>query len=213
MRKGDQTVTGEGHGRLRTMRCPIMNSARLDTRRAGPFAVILAMFVVAACAVDGRHDLHLTGGVWKLSRVAIAASASATDVPHDEQWRYTVEFEPDAEIAVGLQCGEMAVFPTGTYTAASSPGSMTITLEPSSSLACPQDPLAGAFLEKLRTVTSFEVGGGDDVVSKCSNNPDEIPYPIESGMLGMCWTEGTEPYLLLTQSDGGTMTFVHLPGF
>ena len=124
------------------------------------------LLVAAACS----SSTSLTGGAWKLTGFTEGVPASANVVPDADQSKYTVTFNADDNVAVVADCNNSS----GTYTAASSPGAMTITLGPTTLAFCPEGSLSDAFLAKLGLVASYAYDGSD---------------------------------LILTQSDGGTMSF------
>ncbi len=136
------------------------------------------LLLAAACsssnaspsAAASTSGASLTGGTWKLTGFTEVSPGAANVIPSAEQARYTITFNADMSVAILADCNNV----TGTYTAASAPGAMTITLGASTKVACADDSLSDQFLAKLALVASYAYDGSD---------------------------------LILTQSDGGTMSF------
>lgn len=119
------------------------------------------MFRAAGTAAAPEGGLEgapaLTGVTWQWTETATASTATAVADPT----RYAVVFNDDGTANITADCNSVL----GTYTTAED-GSLTITLGPSTLVACPEDSQATEFLAGLGTAGNYSFDGADLVVGQ-----------------------------------------------
>jgi len=102
----------------------------------------------------------LTGTTWEwVETVGATESVAAADPT-----RYTITFNEDGSAAIKGDCNTVL----GTYTTAED-GTLTITLGPSTLMACPEDSQAQPFLAGLAAAASYSFDGGDLLIDQAAD--------------------------------------------
>src|SRR5262245_60381384 len=121
------------------------------TRRARALvACALAVSLLGAC---GGGTSGLVGPTWEWTRLTETAPLAHVDVP--DPARYTLTFADDGSFQAVADCNTVA----GTYE--TDDDGITLTLGPSTLVACPDDSLGDRYVALLHTVTTFGVGGDE----------------------------------------------------
>ena len=131
---------------------------RLAHRHLAIVLVLAATFLVAGCDLLGGGSDGLTGKTWQWVASTTTAPASQSVVPDPEN--YTIEFMDDGTFAARVDCNQVA----GEYMSPGG-GAMTITPGPSTLVACPEGSLADLYLAGLATTESYEIAGGELVLT------------------------------------------------
>ncbi len=112
--------------------------------------VLLAtLFVVAACGASTSGQT-LTGKSWIWASASGDSPGELKEIPNPE--RYTIEFKTDGTFSAKADCNQV----NGQYTSTDN-GDMTITLGPSTLVACPANSLADDFVTGLSGVTAWDI--------------------------------------------------------
>ncbi len=121
-------------------------------------AAVLAVALVAAACGGGDDDPspagELQGVVWEWQ--GSQYSDDSTSDPDDPS-RYTVEFGEDGTVSIKADCNQVG----GTYEV--NEGSLTITLGPSTKVACPPDSLDTEFLRDLEGAAGYFFGDAGEL--------------------------------------------------
>jgi|WetSurMetagenome_2_1015567.scaffolds.fasta_scaffold224950_2 heat shock protein HslJ len=107
--------------------------------------------LVAACGIGGNG---LTGKTWQLTAITEQVPAFQGVVPADQQANYTIAFKDGGSADIKADCNQVGA----TYTTGSS-NAITITLGPSTLMACPEGSMDQQFLAGLSAATSYAVDG------------------------------------------------------
>ncbi len=127
----------------------------------------------------------LVGTTWEWVETMGATEAVTAADPT----RYTVTFNADGTAAIQADCNTVA----GTYTTAAD-GTLTITLGPSTLMACPEDSQAQAFQTGLATAASY-LFDGSDLLIDLAGDVGTLHFRPAAGAAGEGTTE-TEPMSL-----------------
>jgi len=103
-----------------------------------------------ATTEGGATAPALTGTTWQWAETMTPSTATVVADPT----RYTITFNDDGTVNLKADCNTVL----GTYTTADD-GSLTITLGPSTMVACPEDSQATAFTAGLALVTNYSFDG------------------------------------------------------
>ena len=109
---------------------------------------VAAAVIVAACS----SSASLTGKAWQLTAITKKVPAFQGVVPEAQQANYTVTFNTDLSLNAKADCNMV----NGTYTTTSS-GGLTITLGPSTLVACPPGSVADQFTLGLSNAASYAI--------------------------------------------------------
>jgi heat shock protein HslJ len=120
--------------------------------------VLLALAaIVAACSGSSSSPSAAAGGLtantWNLSAITEKVPAFQGVVPADQQANYTIAFAADGNAQIKADCNSVGA----TYT--TSGDSLTITLGPSTLVACPEGSMADQYLAGLANASSYSVSG------------------------------------------------------
>ena len=119
--------------------------------------LLLATLAVAACG--GGESASVPAGlqdvVWEWQGSVYNNDSEATP---DDPSRYTTQFADDGTISIRADCNQV----NGRYE--ESGGSLTITLGPSTKVACPEGSLSDAFLRDLEGAAIYFFDEGDLLV-------------------------------------------------
>jgi heat shock protein HslJ len=110
-------------------------------------ALLAAGILVAACGSGSS----LTGKTWQLTAITEKTPAFQGVVPAAEQSKYTVTFNSDGSFNATADCNQVA----GTYTTSGS--NLTITLGPSTLVACPEGSFGDLFAHGLGQAASYAI--------------------------------------------------------
>lgn len=113
-----------------------------------------AILLVAACSGGSS----LTGKTWQLTAITEQVPAFQGVVPADQQANYTIEFKSDGSFTSKADCNSVS----GSYTTTSD-GGLTITLGPSTLVACPEGSMAPQFVAGLGNAQSYAIA--DDALT------------------------------------------------
>lgn len=109
---------------------------------------VAATVIVAACS----SSASLTGKTWQLTAITEKVPAFQGVVPEAQQANYTATFNTDLSLNAKADCNVVA----GTYTTTSS-GGLTITLGPSTLVACPEGSMADQYVLGLGNAASYAI--------------------------------------------------------
>ena len=107
--------------------------------------------LLAACSSSSGSAL--TGKTWQWTGSTTTVPASQSVVPDPEN--YTLTFNADGTFSGKADCNQVS----GGYTTSGS--DLTITLGPTTMMACPEGSLDGLFLEGVGKAASFTISGSD----------------------------------------------------
>ncbi len=94
----------------------------------------------------------LTDRTWQLTAITEKVPAFQGVVPAAEQANYTIEFKTDGTFGAKADCNQVA----GTY-ATTSAGGLTLTLGPSTLVACPEGSLSDLYVLGLGNAASYAI--------------------------------------------------------
>ena len=117
----------------------------------GILALTVSGLLVAACQSSSGSEL--TGKTWQWTGSTTKVPASQSVVPDPEN--YTITFSTDGTFASKADCNQVS----GEYT--SSGSSLTITLGPTTLMACPEGSQDALFLDGLGKAASYSISGTD----------------------------------------------------
>ncbi len=109
---------------------------------------VAVTLIVGACSSGSS----LTGKTWQLTAITEKVPAFQGVVPEAQQANYTIEFKTDGSFQAKADCNQVG----GTYTTTSS-GGLTITLGPSTLVACPEGSLADQYVQGLGNAASYAI--------------------------------------------------------
>jgi heat shock protein HslJ len=118
---------------------------------------VVATLIVTACSSSGSS---LTGKTWQLTAITEKIPAFQGVVPEAQQANYTVEFKSDGSLQAKADCNQVS----GTYTTTSS-GGLTITLGPSTMVACPEGSLSDQYVQALGNAASYAIASSQLTVT------------------------------------------------
>ena len=101
----------------------------------------------------GASTSSLAGPIWEWTASQETSPAHQSVTPDPEN--YTIKFGTDGTVAIKADCNNVA----GTYVA-TPPLDLTITLGPSTLVACGDDSLGSTFLTLLSSVASYSTTSG-----------------------------------------------------
>jgi heat shock protein HslJ len=104
----------------------------------------------------------LTANPWQASAVTITEPPFQGSIPAEKQASYTITFGSDGTFSAQADCNKVA----GTYTAASgTSGALTLTIGPSTLVACPPGSYSELYIAALTRVQSFAIATGSLTVT------------------------------------------------
>ena len=115
-------------------------------------ALIVGGLLLFTFLTRGQERGSLAGGTWQLASITGQTPAFQGVVPAEDQARYTIAFADDGTLAVRADCNAIA----GTYDLRRADG-ITITLGPSTLVACPDGSYGSLFAHSLATVTTWAI--------------------------------------------------------
>ena len=113
------------------------------------FLAITTAFAAAFILVSCSSANALTGKSWQLTAITEKVPAFQGVVPPADQARYTITFNTDLSFTALADCNNLG----GTYTTSGS--NMTITLGPSTLVACPEGSMGDLYAHALSRATSY----------------------------------------------------------
>jgi heat shock protein HslJ len=113
----------------------------------------LAMGGLFLAACSSSSGSALTGKTWQWTASTTTVPASQSVVPDPEN--YTLTFNTDGTFSGKADCNQVS----GEYTTSGS--DLTLTLGPTTMMACPEGSLDGLFLEGLGKASSYTISGSD----------------------------------------------------
>ena len=123
-------------------------------RRSTSAALMLAVAaVVIACSSSGSG---LTGKTWQLTALTEMTPAFQGVVPAADQDKYTIEFKSDGSFQAKADCNQVS----GQYVTTST-GGMTITLGPSTLVACPEGSMGDQYVAGLGNAASYAIANAN----------------------------------------------------
>src|SRR6187431_343842 len=133
-----------------------MEQQRSQTIILAVLAVGIGALLLFAFVNRGPDAGTLTGPTWQLAAITGQAPAYQGVVPAAEQSRYTIAFGDDGSYIAKADCNSVA----GTYELDRRDG-ITITLGPSTLVACPDGSYGNLFAHALGTVTTWAIAGDE----------------------------------------------------
>lgn len=130
---------------------------RLATRSL-LIAVTVATVALAGCSLTGSSSDSLTGTTWQWVASETSVPASISNVPDPEN--YTITFNDDGSFNAKADCNSVG----GEYTTGDG-GTMTITLGPSTLVACPEGSADFLFTAALGSTTAYKIDAGQLVLT------------------------------------------------
>jgi heat shock protein HslJ len=111
------------------------------------------MLVVAAVVIAcSSSSSGLTGKTWQLTAITEKVPAFQGVVPEADQSKYTIEFKSDGSFQAKADCNQVS----GQYVTTST-GGMTITLGPSTLVACPEGSMGDQYVAGLGNTASYAI--------------------------------------------------------
>lgn len=142
-------------------------------------AVVLAgvIALVAACSSDGGASAAPTAaaaggditGTWQLVATTTTKPASQGVVPAADQDRYVITFNEDGSTEIQADCNRIR----GDYETTTD-GGLTITLGPSTLVACPEDSLGPQFADSLAKAETYTADGDRLVINDSDGGTLEL---------------------------------------
>ena len=117
----------------------------------GILTLAIGGLLLAACSSSSGSAL--TGKTWQWTASTTTVPASQSVVPDPEN--YTLTFNTDGTFSGKADCNQVS----GEYTTSGS--DLTLTLGPTTMMACPEGSLDGLFLEGLGKASSYTISGSD----------------------------------------------------
>jgi len=117
----------------------------------GILTLAIGGLLLAACSTSSGSAL--TGKTWQWTASTTTVPASQSVVPDPEN--YTIAVNTDGTFSGKADCNQVS----GGYTTSGS--DLTISLGPTTMMACPEGSLDGLFLEGLGKAASFSISGSD----------------------------------------------------
>jgi len=114
---------------------------------------------VAAESPAGAPAPTLTGGTWEW----ISTTTSQETVTAADPARYTISFNPDGTVGIQADCNMAG----GTYTTGEG-NALTVTMGPSTLMACPPDSQADRFLAGLAVAAAYAFDGRDLLIDQAA---------------------------------------------
>lgn len=108
----------------------------------------VAVVVIACSSSSGG----LTGKTWQLTAITELTPAFQGVVPAADQSKYTIEFKSDGTFQAKADCNQVS----GQYVTTST-GGMTITLGPSTLVACPEGSMGDQYVAGLGNTASYAI--------------------------------------------------------
>jgi heat shock protein HslJ len=117
----------------------------------GILTLAIGGLLLAACSSSSGSAL--TGKTWQWTASTTTVPASQSVVPDPEN--YTITFNEDGTWSGKADCNQVS----GGYSTTGS--NLTMTLGPTTLMACPEGSLDGLFLEGLGKAASYSISGSD----------------------------------------------------
>jgi heat shock protein HslJ len=133
--------------------------------------MMLATGLLAAC---GSNASGLAANPWHLVAYTSELPVYAGVVPPDERERYTLTFATDGTLEGRADCNLFA----GTYRATGA-SNLSITIGPSTLVACPDGSLGGIYVHALANAASWVITGGDLTITLDSGA--RLEFGVASG--------------------------------
>ena len=118
---------------------------------SGILTLAIGGLLLAACSSSSGSAL--TGKTWQWTGSTTTVPASQAAVPDPEN--YTLTFNTDGTFSGKADCNQVS----GEYTTSGS--DLTLTLGPTTMMACPEGSLDGLFLDGLGKAASYTISGSD----------------------------------------------------
>ena len=142
----------------------------------------LAVFATVILAACGSKNAGLGGTAWHLTAITEKVPAYQGVVPASEQSKFTITFDSDGTFDATADCNQVA----GTYTTTSS-GGLTITLGPSTLVACPNGSYADLYVHALGQAASYAIANEQLTITLQDGGTltfDAGPAPASSASAG-----------------------------
>jgi heat shock protein HslJ len=130
-------------------------NARFHGRRSALVLAALVAVAVVVAACSGSSS-GLTGKTWQLTGITEKAPAFQGVVPANQQGNYTIAFKDGGQAEIKADCNNVGA----TYTTGSN-NAITITLGPSTLMACPEGSMADQYLAGLAAAKTYAVSGNE----------------------------------------------------
>jgi heat shock protein HslJ len=117
----------------------------------GILTLAIGGLLLAACSSSSGSAL--TGKTWQWTASTTTVPASQSVVPDPEN--YTITFNEDGTWSGKADCNQVS----GGYSTTGS--NLTMTLGPTTLMACPEGSLDGLFLEGLGKAATYSISGSD----------------------------------------------------
>ena len=131
---------------------------RIRRSLAATVALLMLAALVAACGSSSSSSsaTSLTSNTWNLSAITEKVPAFQGVVPTAQQADYTIAFTADGNAQIKADCNSVGA----TY-ATSGDNGITITLGPSTLVACPEGSMSDQFLAGLANASTYAISGSD----------------------------------------------------
>jgi len=123
------------------------------SKRLRPAFAVAAIVAVAVVVTACSGGSGLTGKTWQLTAVTEKVPAFQGVVPPDQQANYTIAFKDDGNAEIKADCNQVGA----AYTTSGS--NITITLGPSTLMACPEGSMADQYLAGLAAAQTYAING------------------------------------------------------
>ncbi len=135
--------------------------------------LLIVVATVSAAACSSGDASALTGKDWHLTAITEKTPAYQGVVPAAEQSRYTVTFNTDGTFSAKADCNQVL----GTYTTSGS--KLTMTLGPSTLVACPEGSFGDLFAHALSNAATYKVA--DDKLTITLTDEGTLTFTSATG--------------------------------
>ena len=118
-------------------------------RKLGLIVLVAAALVVAGACSNANG---LTGRTWQLTSITETNPPFQGVVPLAEQTSYTVDFKPGGTLSAKADCNQVS----GAYVPTSA-GGLTITIGPTTLVACQPGSMSQQFVQGLSQAASYVI--------------------------------------------------------
>ncbi len=153
----------------------------------------LAVAVTVIAAACGNSSSDLTGKTWQLTAISEKVPAFQGVVPAADQSKYTITFNKDGSFNAVADCNVVS----GSYKTSGT--SLTITLGPSTLVACPEGSYGDLFAFALARSKSYAVAG------------DQLTIDLDDGGILSFVTGAAVPSVAPTTSAAAAATATPTP--
>ncbi len=141
------------------------------------FVLVGVIALVAACSSDGGASAAPSAGAgggditgtWHLVAATTTKPASQGVVPGPDQDRYVITFNEDGSAEIQADCNRIR----GDYETTTD-GGLTITLGPSTLVACPEDSLGPQFADSLAKAETYTADGDSLLITDSEGGTLEL---------------------------------------